>query len=522
MKKLISILLAVVMLLSSVSALAFASDTEKDIPIVCVHGYGATVYYPDGSVVYPPESNYDIGEHVKKVTPGILKELGKSLLTDNWDGYCDSLYDAIAQLYEGFPLDGNGEISNGSFVNTSHNEAVLRNPKQSDYHVCDFMFMYDWRKSPLEVADELNAYINTLLEKTGHSKIGLVGRCLGSAVVSAYIAKYGTDKVDSLVYYVPTANGGVETVNALFTGDVQLEPASLDRFVNYYVNRKGLSGDEIMDDFIVALFSLLTYCKVLPAAEDALETIYAKVKENVVPRLLLACYGGLPSFWSMLSSEYYEDAKAFVFKGRENAYAGFIKKIDEYNYTVKEKLPDLLKKFENEGGRVAVIAKYGFNAPPISQTPNIQSDAMVATKNLSFGATCSDINKKLPASYMESAALAGTDRYISADKKVDASTCLFPDTTWFIKNIPHAEFPADTNNLIRTFIQSREKVTVWSYENWPQYMKYDMKTGAISAVTEEIDEDSRWTNNIIQAFIKFLTSLFRVFAKLLSQQVAAK
>ena len=53
-------------------------------------------------------------------------------------------------------------------------------------------------------------------------------------------------------------------------------------------------------------------------------------------------------------------------------------------------------------------------------------------------------------------------------------------------------------------------------------MKYDMKTGAISAVTEEIDEDSRWTNNIIQAFIKFLTSLFRVFAKLLSQQVAAK
>lgn len=522
MKKMISILLTVVMLLSSVSALAFASDTEKDIPIVCVHGYGATVYYPDGSVVYPPESNYDIGEHVKKVTPGILKELGKSLLTDNWDGYCDSLYDAIAQLYEGFPLDGNGEISNGSFVNTSHNEAVLRNPKQSDYHVCDFMFMYDWRKSPLEVADELNTYINTLLDKTGHSKVGLAGRCLGSAIVSAYIAKYGTAKVDTLVYYVPTINGGVGGVDSLFTGDVTLDPESLDRFVDYYINRKGISGDDIMDDFIVALFSLLTYCQVLPAAEDALEMIYAKVKSDVVPRLLLACYGGLPSFWSMLSSEYYEDAKAFVFKGREDEYAGFIQKIDEYNYEVKEKLPELLKDFENEGGRVAVIAKYGFNIPPICQYPNAQSDGVVATKNHSFGATCSDINKKLPASYMESAALAGTDRYISADKKVDASTCLFPDTTWFIKNIPHAEFPADTNNLIRTFIQSREKVTVWSYENWPQYMKYDMKTGAISAVTEEIDEDSRWTNNIIQAFIKFLTSLFRVFAKLLSQQVAAK
>lgn len=516
MKKLISILLAVLMIISSVTALAFASDADRDIPIVCVHGYGATIYSQDGSVVYPPESNYDIGEYVKEVTPGVLKELGKSLLTDNWDGYCDSLYEAIAKLYEGFPLDGNGEASNGSFVNTSHNEAILRNPKQSDYHVCDFSFIYDWRKSPLEVADELDAFINTLLDKTGHSKVGIVGRCLGSAVVSAYIAKYGTDKVDSLVYYVPTVNGGVETVNALFTGDVQLEPASLDRFVNYYVNRKGISGDETMDDFIVALFSLLTYSKVLPVAEDAIETIYAKVKTNVVPRLLLACYGGLPSFWSMLSSEYYEDAKAFVFNGREDEYAGFIKKIDEYNYSVKEKLPDLLKKFESEGGRVAVIAKYGYNAPPISQTPNIQSDAMVATRNLSFGATCSNINKKLPQSYIDRAILAGTDKYISADKKVDASTCLFPDTTWFIKNIPHDNFPADTNNLIGTFIQSKEKITVWNCENWPQYMNYDMETGAISAVSEDKNEDSRWTGNLVQAFIRFLASLFKVFAQLIS------
>lgn len=66
MKKLISILLAVLMIISSVTAFAFASDTDRDIPIVCVHGYGANIYYPDGSVVYPPESNYDIGEHVKK------------------------------------------------------------------------------------------------------------------------------------------------------------------------------------------------------------------------------------------------------------------------------------------------------------------------------------------------------------------------------------------------------------------------------------------------------------------------
>lgn len=517
MKKLLSVLLAVVMMLTLLVPVAFAADTDRDIPIVCVHGYGATIYSADGKVVYPPESNYDIGEHVKKVTPGILKELGKSLITDNWTGYCDSLYDAIAQLYEGFPLDGNGEAGNGSFVDTSINEALLRNPKKSGYNVCDFTFRYDWRKSPLDVADELNAFINTLLDKTGHSKVGLVGRCLGSAIVSAYIAKYGTAKVDSIVYYVPTANGGVGSVDSLFTGDVTLEPESLDRFVDYYINRKGISGDDIMDDFIVALFSLLTYCQVLPAAEDALEMIYAKVKSDVVPRLLLACYGGLPSFWSMLSSEYYEDAKAFVFKDREDEYAGFIQKIDEYNYEVKEKLPELLKDFEKEGGRVAVIAKYGFNTPPICQYPNAQSDGMVATKNLSFGATCSNINKKFSPIYMEAAALKGTDKYISPDRKIDASTCLFPETTWFIKNIPHADFPADTNNLIRTVIQSKEKVTVWDYENWPQYTDYDMKTGNISNVTENANEDARWTNNLVQAFIRFLTAMFRLFANLMTK-----
>lgn len=518
MKRLISVLLAIMMVLSSVTAFAFAVDAEeKDISIVCVHGYGANIYFSDGSVVYPPESNYDIGEHVKEVTPGILKELGKSLLTDNWAGYCDSLYDAIAQLYEGFPLSGNGEIENGTYVDNSINEAVLRNPKKSGYNVCDFVFSYDWRKSPLDVADELNAYINTLLDKTGHSKVGLVGRCLGSAIVSAYITKYGTSKVDSIVYYVPTANGGVGSVDSLFTGNVALEPTSMERFVDYYINRKGISGDEIMDDFIVALFALLTYCKVLPAAEDALEMIYAKVKSDVVPRLLLACYGGLPSFWSMLSSEYYEDAKTFVFKGREAEYAGFIKKIDKYNYEVKENLPELLKNFENEGGRVAVIAKYGFNAPPICQYPNAQSDGMVTTQKLSFGATCSSINKKLSSAYMENAVNNGTDQYISPDRKIDASTCLFPDTTWFIKSIPHSEFPADTNNLIRTIIQSKEKVTVRDYENWPQYMKYDMETGEISNVTEDAKEDARWTTNLIQSFIRFLTALFKLFASLVSK-----
>ncbi|MGN0448422.1 MAG: alpha/beta fold hydrolase [Acutalibacteraceae bacterium] len=516
MKKLVSILLAVVMILSSMTAFAFAAESDKDIPIVCVHGYGSNVYLPDGTVVYPPESNYDILEYVKEVTPGVLEELAISLLTDNWDGYCDALYEAIAKLYEGFPLDGNGESSNGSFVNTSRNEALLKNPKKSDYHVCNFTFGYDWRKSPLEIADELNAFINTLLDKTGHSKVGLVGRCLGSSVVSAYIAKYGTSKVDSLVYYVPTANGGVETVNALFTGDIQLDPTSVDRFVNYYINRKGLVGDEVMDDFIIALFSLLTYCQVLPTFEDALETVYAKVKANVVPRLLLACYGGLPSFWSMLNSECYEDAKAFVFNGREDEYAGFIKKIDEYNYSVKEKLPDLLKDFENEGGRVAVIAKYGLNMPPLSKRADVQGDAMVATTNLSFGATCSDIDKKLPQSYIDKGVASGTDKYISADKKVDASTCLFPDTTWFIKNIPHADFPDYISDLIYTFIQSGEKVTVWDFENWPQYMNYNMQTGEISAVTDNENEDSRWTNNIVQALIRFLTSLLKVLTKLIS------
>lgn len=46
MKRLISVLLAVMMVLSSVTAFAFSVDAEeKDIPIVCVHGYGANYLF---------------------------------------------------------------------------------------------------------------------------------------------------------------------------------------------------------------------------------------------------------------------------------------------------------------------------------------------------------------------------------------------------------------------------------------------------------------------------------------------
>ncbi|MGN1419293.1 MAG: esterase/lipase family protein [Acutalibacteraceae bacterium] len=520
MKKFVSTFLAVIMILSSVTAFAFAADNNRDIPIIRVTGYGPDILAADGSVIYPPESNYDIGEYVKQVTPGILKELGISLLTDKWDNYCDSLYEAIAKLYEDFPVDKNGEVTDGSYAcDVYRNEETLKNIRTSNYNTYELDFRYDWRKSPLDVADELNDYINTVIEKTGHKKVALFGRCLGGAIISAYIAEYGTQKVDSLVYYATTVNGGVGTVDALFTGDASFDPEAVDRFVNYYVNRKGLSGDEVMDDFIIALCSILTYCKVLPAAEDAIEVIYAKVKENVVPRLLLACYGGLPSFWSMVSPEYYNKAKAFVFNGREDEYAGFIKKIDDYKNNVQDKISGILKNFENEGGRVAILAKYGLNAPPICQNPNAQSDAMVLTSNHSFGATCSDINKKFSQSYIDQATQAGTEKYISPDKKIDASTCLFPDTTWFIKNCPHSgEWPEYIDeHLILTFIEGQERLTVWDNADWPQYMNYNMKTGDFSDVTADENEDSRWTNNIMQALIRFLATLIKVFAQLISK-----
>ncbi len=63
-----------------------------------------------------------------------------------------------------------------------------------------FQFYYDWRKRLDNLADDLNNYLEAVLnDQPAGTKVDLVGHSMGGLVARTYTQKYGTAKVDDLV-----------------------------------------------------------------------------------------------------------------------------------------------------------------------------------------------------------------------------------------------------------------------------------------------------------------------------------
>ena len=61
---------------------------------------------------------------------------------------------------------------------------------------------------------------------------------------------------------------------------------------------------------------------------------------------------------------------------------------------------------------------------------------------------------------------------------IDASTCMFPDTTWFIKNMPHVGCNRGSAFAgMLTWLFSQETMpTVFSNPEYPQFLETDART----------------------------------------------
>ena len=68
--------------------------------------------------------------------------------------------------------------------------------------------------------------------------------------------------------------------------------------------------------------------------------------------------------------------------------------------------------------------------------------------------------------------------YKAADGVIDASTCMFPDTTWFIKNMPHVGCNRGSAfaEMLQWLFSQDEMPTVFSDARYPQFLQTDAKS----------------------------------------------
>ena len=154
---------------------------------------------------------------------------------------------------------------------------------------------------------------------------------------------------------------------------------------------------------------------------------------------------------------------------------------------------------------------------PFIESVHDMTDSLVSVKDAAFGVTCADINTVL-----SDKAIAGVDeKYISADKKINTSTCLFPETTWVIKNAHHDCWElSDTIGLL--FLRSKD-MTVDSYVQYPAFMRFYEETRTFEPLTTENCEDYEWyslaeekptTESILVSMMRWFKMIFELLTKL--------
>nr|MCR5041253.1 hypothetical protein [Clostridia bacterium] len=107
-----------------------------------------------------------------------------------------------------------------------------------------------------------------------------------------------------------------------------------------------------------------------------------------------------------------------------------------------------------------------------------QSDSLVDTTYASLGASSPQLNDY----WFRSTAQCKdkTHDHMSRDDWEDASTCLFPENTWFIKNLPHNG--VETMSLAKVclfLLDENGQRSVWDHALYPQFMYYSGVTGEV-------------------------------------------
>ncbi len=449
-----------------------------------------------------------------------------ALLFNKWDAYYDAFGVEVASVFERSRLDENGNIANNSGIANAQYETNEKNmntdkaDENGEYWLYDYTFWYDWRLDPLEVADQLNVYIKTLKKTTGVDKVAIVGKCLGGSFVLAYLSKYGYDDIRSIAFDATVGNGS-EKFSETYGGKIKVDLEALERsqidtmfyeseFIDYYLN-----------NFLLATIDLLNETDALNVTPQLIDLVYKKLYEGLTPRLGMAVYGTWPGFWSTATTEDYANAKKLVF-GEEGSefyekYKGLIEKLDNYDTQVRQRIPEILKNAQKEGVYVGVLAKYGYQMPGFIESSDQLGDTLVTLKKASFGATCSTVNDTLSDEYIKERIASGYEKYISPDKQVDASTCLFPDSTWIVKGVHHDTWAADDDQIIYNICTYDGQYTVTTDENYPQFMVFNSEDEKFYPMTEENHDVTNWDSekvndhsfkSYINAIINWFKSIF--------------
>ncbi|MCR5522788.1 MAG: hypothetical protein K6F64_04010 [Clostridia bacterium] len=487
-RKLIAVIISVIMIAGLLPTAFAAEETQRDCPYIYVHGFMAKDIHADkdnrdSDVIWPPSTD-SILNTVKECLPALIKFAA----TRNYDALADAIIDPFKDLLGVANLDKDGNVPDGSGV------YFVYPPKDSIGKDSSLDFNFDWRIDPIEVAGQLNDFINYVLDASGCDQVVLQCHSFGGIITASYVQLYGDSKLRS-VCYDTTAIYGETYTGELLSGNIVVRADALTDYL------KCLLGDNQYRVILRGILDMLNDAGIT----DEICSLANKLIENLGPvaikEVVLPMFGGWPSIWAMIPDEYYDSAYNYVFdtvyKEEKAEYSGLIGKIENYNSQVRANKTQNLKS-QNDDLNLYVISRYGFTSVPLTESWDNMSDSTIDTKYSSFGAYCAKYNTTFSEAFI---AEHENDEYMNKDGSVYASYCLFPEQTWFVKNMHHAKEPGSLEDMIFDLLYYDGQATVKTFEEYPRFLEYDVDSGAISPDIGTEPEKTGFFRRIMNQFV---------------------
>jgi len=411
-----------------------------EIVQIFMEGFGSSLYYDYGT---PEQRRAEMAE-TDNLAFGIgrlFRGVRHGLWQRSWDPVAGGISSLMFNIMGHLAMDEQGR----SIAPISEQWRI--DPEQDHRERPEFRFHYDFRIDPFEAADQLNEFVEAVVKATGHSKVALTAHSQGAIIIMTYLKMYGTKRLDSFIM-INGAWQGLTLVGELFTGQFGISGASVTSFI--------ANGDDGSGNLKRAM-ALLRDSRLLDFLEPWGEDIIDKMGDQLYDETLLPLFGSMPIIWAFVPSEYYPEARKLLVGKPE--YRQLLAKADRYQNEVQSQAGKLLKNAMAKGVKVAVIGGYGFSPTPVTKNATYQCDSLIDTSYATGGATSAPIGETLPPS---------NSKYRSPDGIFDASTCLLPDQTWFVKNVEHSAGPSRA--LRQWIIHSKKQPTVWDNPEWPQYL----------------------------------------------------
>lgn len=497
MKKLLSVLLTLCLLLGVSAPAALAADDKCDCgvnPIIYVAALGSASVYADYGtenerVLFRPDTAALISEAVEVLAPAV-----PSLLAGNYDAFGDALISFVDSAFGDLELDGNG--------NSKENVYAICDVPENGEHGLDksFYFNYDFRLDPYEHADRLNECIEQIKEMTCHDQVMIRASSMGGVVTMAYLERYGTEDVETIIFQCCPIQG-TAVAGDLFNGNLVIDKNAL---INYALDAIPNLENDFIQGILIVLVNALEELGVWELLLTQVDRIIPLFKDKIFDEALIPIFGSMPGIWSFVPDEYYESAKEFMIVDEE-AQAGLVDKIDAYHYNVQKKAVDIL----NEAYKtVKIYNVVGYN---VQRTPLVPaymntSDGTVDSKYASVGGICADYRTTLGDGYVQ--AVEDGHNHLSADGMVDASTCALPESTWFIKDMLHSTTHDGHGEMYDWMFTSEEQQTVYSNPDYPQFMQNNVADQSFSPVSITTPVDEFKANPSFTTLARLLSYLF--------------